>query len=131
MTKKLELYKCDICGNLVEVVLAGGGELVCCGAAMKHLKPNTTDAAGEKHVPVFVKTQDGLEIKVGSVPHPMTEEHHIAFIEAISKNEKYVKRKYLSTEEAAEFLLKGYDIGKMTAREFCNLHGLWEANYDE
>lgn len=130
MTKKLEIYKCDMCGNLVEVVLSGAGELVCCGQPMKLQNANTTDAAGEKHVPFFTKKDDELEIRVGSVEHPMTDEHYITFIEAISKNERYVKRKYLYPGEKPEFVLKGYDVAALTAREFCNLHGLWEANYD-
>ena len=73
MTKKLEMYKCDVCGNFVEVVLSGVGELVCCGQPMNLLKANTTDAAQEKHVPFFVKKDAELEIKIGSVAHPMTD----------------------------------------------------------
>ena len=130
MTKKLEIYKCELCGNLIEVVLAGAGELVCCGQPMKLQTANTTDAASEKHVPVFTKKDGELEIRIGSAPHPMTEEHYITFIEAISKDERYVKRKYLYPNEEPIFLLKGYDIGALSAREFCNLHGLWEAKYD-
>lgn len=130
MTKKLEMYKCEICGNFIEVVLAGIGELVCCEQPMTLQKANTTDAAGEKHVPFFVKKDDELEIKIGSVEHPMTEEHYIQFIEVISADEKYVKRKYLTPPEKPVFALKGYDIGALTARELCNLHGLWEAKND-
>ncbi len=130
MTKKLEMYKCEICGNFVEVVLSGAGELVCCGKPMVLQVPNTTDAAGEKHVPFFVKEDDELLVKIGSVPHPMTAEHYIQFIEVVSKDEKYVKRKYLTPSEEAVFALKGYDIGALTAREYCNLHGLWEAKYE-
>jgi len=130
MTKKLEMYKCGVCGNFVEVVLSGVGELVCCGQPMNLLKANTTDAAHEKHVPFFVKKDDALEVKIGSIPHPMTDEHYIQFIEVVSKDERYVKRKYLYPNEEPEFVLKGYDIGVLTAREFCNLHGLWEAKYD-
>jgi len=130
MTKKLEIYKCELCGNLVEVVLSGDGELVCCGQPMKLQVPNTVDAATEKHVPFFLKKDDELEVRIGSTLHPMTEEHYIQFIEVVSKNERYVKRKYLYPNEEPIFPLKGYDIGDLTARELCNLHGLWEANYD-
>lgn len=130
MTKKLELYKCDVCGNFVEVVLEGEGELVCCGQPMKLLKANTTDAATEKHVPFFVKKDDELEIRVGSVLHPMLEEHYIQFVEVVSDDQRYVKRKYLYPGEEPIFSLKGYDIGALGAREFCNIHGLWEAKYD-
>ncbi len=130
MTKKLEMYKCSVCGNFVEVVLAGAGELVCCGQPMNLLKANSTDAAGEKHVPYFIKKDEELEIRIGSVLHPMSEEHYIQFVEVVSKDERYVKRKYLYPNEEPTFNLKGYDVGALTAREFCNLHGLWEANYD-
>ena len=130
MTKKLEIYKCEICGNLVEVLLPGAGELFCCGQAMTLQVANKTDAATEKHVPFFVKKDDELEIRVGEIPHPMIDEHYITFIEAISEDERYVKRKYLYPGEEPVFTLKGYDIAKLTAREFCNLHGLWEAEND-
>lgn len=130
MTKKLEIYKCEICGNLVEVVLAGEGELVCCGQPMSLQIPNKVDAATEKHVPFFVKKDDELEIRVGEVPHPMVPEHYITFIEAISQNQRYIKRKYLYPGEKPEMTLKCYDVAKLTAREFCNLHGLWEAEND-
>ena len=130
MTKKLELYKCEVCGNFIEVVLAGDGELVCCNQPMKLLTANTTDAAQEKHVPFFVKKDDELEIRIGSIPHPMTDEHYIQFIEVVSNDERYVKRKYLYPSEEPSFLLKGYDIGSLNAREYCNIHGLWGAKYD-
>ena len=93
MTEKLEIYKCELCGNLVEVILSGAGELVCCGQPMKLQVANTTDAATEKHVPIFVKKDDELEIRIGSAPHPKLEEHYITFIEAISKDKRYIKRK--------------------------------------
>lgn len=130
MTKKLEMYKCEVCGNFVEVVLSGVGELVCCNQPMKLLNANTTDAAQEKHVPFFIKKDDELEIKIGSVPHPMTDEHYIQFIEVVSEDGRYVKRKYLYPNEEPVFVLKGYDIGALTAKEHCNLHGLWEAKND-
>ena len=130
MTKKLELYKCKICGNLIEVVLDGAGELVCCGEAMTLLSANTSDGDGEKHVPVFFKVDDELEVRVGSKPHPMTDEHYIQFIECISHDGVYVKRKYLKPHDEALLKLKCYDIGKMTAKEFCNIHGLWESKHD-
>lgn len=130
MTKKLEMYKCEICGNFIEVVLSGVGELVCCNQPMTLLEPNTVDAAKEKHVPFFIKKDDELEVRIGSTPHPMTDEHYIQFIEVISSDEKYVKRKYLYPNEEPIFTLKGYDIDSLIARENCNLHGLWEAKYD-
>lgn len=131
MTEKIEIYKCEMCGNLVEVILSGEGELVCCGQPMKLQVPNTVDAAAEKHVPVFVKKDDELEVRVGSTLHPMQPEHYITFIEVISKDKRYVKRKYLFPGEEPILKLKCYDVGGMTAREFCNLHGLWEAENDK
>ena len=126
MTEILELYKCHVCGNLIEVVLSGNGELVCCGQPMEKLVAQTqvNEMIGEKHVPVVEKTQDGLNIRVGSIPHPMEDEHYITFIEAISNDKRYVKRKYLLPHEAAELNLK-CSCDKVIAREFCNIHGLW------
>lgn len=130
MTKKLEMYKCAVCGNFVEVVLSGVGELVCCAQPMNLLKANTTDAAVEKHVPFFVKKDEELEVRIGSALHPMTDEHYIQFIEVVSEDERYVKRKYLYPTDEPILLLKCFDIGALNAREYCNLHGLWEAKYD-
>ena len=130
MTKKLELYRCEICGNLVEVVLEGAGELVCCGEAMTRLEANTTEADGEKHLPVFISSNDEIEVRVGSKPHPMIKEHYIQFIECVSKDEVYVKRKYLHPDEEPMLRLKCYDVGKMSAKEYCNVHGLWESEHD-
>ena len=128
MIKKLELYKCEKCGNLVEVVLEGAGELVCCGEPMKLLE--SQKEKDEKHTPYFEKNNDGIVVKIGSIAHPMEKEHYIQFIEIYSKDKKYVKRKYLCPEEAAKLKLKCLDLNSMTARELCNIHGLWEANND-
>jgi len=126
MTKKLELYKCDICGNLVEVVLTGDGELVCCGQPMNLLEEQTMkdEMLNEKHVPVINIGDDNIEVRVGSVPHPMTEEHYIQFIEAYSKDKRYIKRKYLFPNEEPVLKLK-CDCKDTIARELCNIHGLW------
>jgi superoxide reductase len=120
----LEVYKCDKCGNIVEVVNAGGGELVCCGEPMKLMKENTVDAAKEKHVPVLEKTADGYKVKVGSVAHPMEEKHYIQWVELIVDGKAY--REFLKPGQAPEatFCIKGANV---TAREYCNLHGLWKA----
>ncbi len=119
-----EVYKCNVCGNIVEVVNVGGGELVCCGQPMEHLVENTVDAAKEKHVPVIEKTDTGVKVKVGSVPHPMQDDHYITWIEVIADGRAY--RKYLKPGDApeAEFQIQAEGL---TAREFCNLHGLWKA----
>lgn len=124
MPKLLEIYKCAACGNIVEVVHAGGGELVCCGEPMKLFKENTVDAAKEKHVPVIEKTADGYKVSVGSVLHPMEEKHWIEWIELIADG--VVMRKQLAPGDTpvATFCTKAT---KVAAREYCNLHGLWKA----
>jgi len=119
-----QIYKCDVCGNIVEVVHAGGGELVCCGQPMKLLQENTTDAAQEKHVPVIEKSGNKVTVKVGSVAHPMVEEHYIEFIEVIADGKVY--RKFLKPGEAPEATFE-ITANKLIAREYCNLHGLWKA----
>ena len=124
MTKKLEIYKCEVCGNIVEVVHGGAGQLVCCGQPMKLQVENTTDAAKEKHVPIVEKVPGGVKVKVGSVAHPMEEKHYIEWIELIADGRAY--RQFLAPGQAPEaiFLVEAAHI---TAREYCNLHGLWKA----
>ncbi len=121
---KLEVYKCKICGNIVEVVYAGGGTLVCCGQEMVLLNENTTDAAKEKHIPVIEKTGDSVKVTVGSVEHPMQEEHHIEWIELIADGKAY--RQFLKPGDKPQAIFK-IAADKITAREYCNLHGLWKA----
>jgi superoxide reductase len=125
MTERLEVYKCDVCGNMVEVIHAGGGELVCCGQPMKIFKENTVDAAKEKHVPVIEKTADGVKVSVGSVAHPMEDKHYIEWIELVDEKGK-AYRQFLNPGETPEavFCVEGESF---TAREYCNLHGLWKA----
>ena len=135
MTKILEFYKCHICGNIVEVVIPGAGELVCCGQPMEHMREQTKaeEALGEKHVPVIQKTDEGVEVKVGSMPHPMEDEHYIMFIEVNSPDKRYVKRKYLFPHEEPVLKLK-CDCDDIIARELCNIHGMWTSegkNSDE
>ena len=124
MTEKLQIYKCEVCGNIVEMLHAGAGELVCCGQPMKLFKENTTDAAKEKHVPVIEKTAAGFKVKVGSVAHPMEEKHYIEWIEVIADGQTY--RKFLNPGEAPEATFE-IKAEKVIAREYCNLHGLWKA----
>jgi superoxide reductase len=124
MAEQLQVYKCDVCGNIVEVMHAGAGELVCCGQPMKLFKENSVDAAKEKHVPVVEKTADGFKVKVGSVAHPMEEKHWIEWVELIVDGKVY--RQFLKPGQAPEatFCVKA---DKVAAREYCNLHGLWKA----
>ena len=124
MPKSLEVYKCKLCGNIVEVVHAGDGELVCCGEPMTLLTENTVDAAKEKHVPVIEKIDGGYKVTIGSVPHPMEEKHYIEWIELIADGKAY--RQFLKPGEVAVALFK-VAATSVTARELCNLHGLWSA----
>jgi superoxide reductase len=124
MTQRLEIYKCELCGNIVEVLTAGGGELVCCGQPMKLYKENTVDAAKEKHVPVIEKISGGYKVRVGSVTHPMEAKHFIEWIEIIADGKAY--RQFLSPGNAPEAIFM-IDAAKVTAREYCNLHGLWKS----
>ncbi len=124
MAERMEVYKCEVCGNIVEVLIGGKGELVCCNQPMKKMTENTVDAAKEKHVPVIEKAGNGIKVKVGSVAHPMEEKHYIQFIELIVDGKLY--RQFLAPGQAPEafFEISG---DKVTAREYCNLHGLWKA----
>ena len=123
MAEKLQVYKCDKCGNIVEVLHGGKGDLVCCDEPMKLFVENTVDAAKEKHVPVVEKITDGFKVKVGEVAHPMEEKHYIEWIEVIADAKAY--RQFLNPGEAPEatFMIEAEQV---TAREFCNLHGLWK-----
>lgn len=123
MTKLLEIYKCEVCGNIVEMVHPSAGELVCCGQPMKHCRENTVDAAREKHVPVIEKTSGGYKVAVGSVAHPMEEKHYIEWIELIADGKAYMQFLKPGGEPSAAFDIKA---SKITAREYCNLHGLWK-----
>ena len=126
MTNLREIYKCAVCGNMVEVVHAAAGELVCCGHSMKLLKAGETDGAAEKHVPVLEKIEGGYKVKVGAVTHPSLPEHYIEFIEVICNKCGSVQRHYLKPGDVPEATFKtcSEDI---TAREYCNLHGLWQS----
>jgi len=123
-TEKLQVYRCELCGNIVEVVHSGAGELVCCGEPMTLLGENTTDAAQEKHVPVMTKTAEGIKVSVGSVAHPMEAAHYIEWIQAIIDGKAYLQ--FLDPGEAPEavFPVSG---DRIQVRAYCNLHGLWKA----
>ncbi len=126
MAERREVYKCELCGNIVEVLHGAGGTLVCCGQNMKLMKENTTDASKEKHVPVIEKTETGIKVKVGSVPHPMEEKHFIEWIELVADGKVF--REFLKPGQPAEatFCLC-FQPKTIEAREYCNLHGLWKA----
>ena len=124
MAERMEIYKCEACGNIVEVLHGGKGDLACCGQPMKLFKENTVDAAKEKHVPVVEKTADGVTVKVGEVAHPMEEKHHIEWIEIIADGSVY--RQFLKPGDAPEATFN-VTADQVTAREYCTLHGLWKA----
>lgn len=124
MTEKLELYKCNICGNLVQILLNGVGELVCCGENMERLVAHTEENTelSEKHTPVFEKEADKTFVRLNY--HPMVESHFIQFIEVISKDKKSFHLKYLLPNEKAEFEVTNFG-DNLDAIEYCNIHGLW------
>lgn len=124
MTELNQVYKCEVCGNIVEVLHVGAGELVCCDQPMKLLAENTEDAAEEKHVPVMEKTDTSVKVKVGSVDHPMEDDHYIEWIEIIADGRVYRQNLKPSDKPEAEFTVQA---NKIIAREYCNLHGLWES----
>ncbi len=124
MNQRLQVYKCELCGNIVEMLVASKGELVCCGQPMKLQDENTVDAAKEKHVPVIEKIDGGYKVKIGSVAHPMEEKHYIQWIELVAGDKAYLE--FLKPGQAPEAVFK-IDAASVTAREYCNLHGHWKA----
>lgn len=124
MAEKLEVYKCEVCGNIVEVLHGGDGELVCCGQPMTLQSENTVDATKEKHVPVIEKVAGGYKVKVGAVAHPMEEKHYIEWIELLADCKAF--RQFLKPGDAPEAFF-AVDATSVSAREYCNLHGLWKA----
>ena len=123
MAERLEVYKCMLCGNIVEVVHGGEGEIVCCGEPMKKLAAKTAEEGREKHVPVIEKVEGGIKVKVGSVAHPMEENHYIEWIDILADGKSY--RQFLKAGQAPEAEFK-IEAGAITAREHCSIHGLWK-----
>lgn len=123
MTIRKQIYRCAVCDNIVEIVNAGGGTLTCCGQPMTFLKENTTDAAKEKHVPVVERVDGGYKVTVGSVAHPMADKHYIQWVELSTESD--TMRHYLKPGEKPEAMFQT-DAKEVTAREYCNLHGLWK-----
>ncbi|MDA3882553.1 MAG: desulfoferrodoxin [Bacteroidales bacterium] len=124
MRKLQEVYKCNVCGNIVEVVHASVGELVCCGKPMQLLEENSVDAATEKHVPVITKIEGGYKVTVGDVAHPMEKEHYIEWIELVSENK--IQRRHLAPGQAPEAIFYTKET-EVYAREYCNVHGHWKS----
>ncbi len=121
--KKLDVYKCEECGNIVEVLHWGGGDLVCCGENMKLLEEKSADSTTEKHVPVVEAIQGGYKVTVGSTLHPMKEEHYIEWIELITETDTLITFLKPGDEPVAIFKT---DEKAIMAREYCNIHGLWK-----
>jgi superoxide reductase len=124
MAEKLEIYQCLLCGNIVEVIHGGDGELVCCGQPMKKLIAKKADAGKEKHVPVIEKANGVITVKIGSIPHPMEEKHYIEWIEIVADGKAYRQFLKPGDQPQATFNITAQNI---TAREHCNIHGLWES----
>ncbi len=124
MTAQKQVYRCNVCGNIVEVLHAGKGELVCCGQPMELLQEKTTDVGLEKHVPVVETTGRMAKVKVGGVPHPMEEKHYIEWIEVITDGGSC--RQFLKPGEKPEAQFE-ISSQKVAAREYCSIHGLWKS----
>ena len=124
MTEQKQIYKCNICGNIVEVLHAGVGQLVCCGQPMELLTEKTADVGLEKHVPVTEKLNGKIKVKVGSIPHPMEEKHYIEWVEIIADGRVYRKFLKPGDKPEAEFEITAK---KLEVREDCNIHGLWKS----
>lgn len=124
MAEVKEIYKCEICGNIVEVLHGGAGQLVCCGQPMKKMEEKSSDQGAEKHVPVVEKTELGITVKVGSVAHPMEAEHHIEWIELVANGQVF--RKTLNPGDAPQAAFNVV-AESVQVRSYCNLHGLWKA----
>lgn len=124
MAKKHQIYKCDTCGNIVEVLHGGDGDLVCCGEEMKLFEEKTADEGKEKHVPVIEPSGDAVKVKVGSNPHPMEEKHYIEWVEITDGGT--VCKQFLKPGDDPEAVFKAAGTG-VTAREYCNVHGLWKS----
>ncbi len=124
MTERLQIYKCEVCGNIVEMLHPGKGQMVCCNQDMVLYKENTVDASVEKHIPVVSKTTQGFSVKVGQVAHPMDENHYIEWIEIVAGDKAY--RQFLKPGQPPEagFCIDGSNV---VAREYCSLHGLWKS----
>jgi len=122
MTEARQIYRCEKCGEVVEVVRAGSGEMACCGKPMQLEKENTVDASFEKHVPVITRTEDGFRVVVGAEKHPMIPEHHIEWIELVADGKTYRQTLEVGDEPEATFCLRAE---RVEARAYCNLHGLW------
>ncbi len=124
MAERMQVYKCERCGNIVEVLHGGPGQLICCNVDMVLMEEKTADSSTEKHVPVIEKVEGGYKVVVGSVPHPMADAHFIEWIELVAYGIVY--RKYLNPGDVAEAVF-AVEAENVSAREYCSVHGLWKS----
>jgi len=127
MTEKGQIYRCDICGNIINVLCVGPGKLVCCEVAMELLNEKQDDDGSIKHRPVIEKTSEGVKVKVGEVPHPMEENHHIEWVELATDNHVFIQFLKPGDEPEAEFPVEPDQESELKARTYCNIHGLWKS----
>ena len=127
MTEIKEIYRCNVCGNIVEMVHGGVGELICCGQPMELLIVRQTDVGPEKHIPIIEKTEKGIKVKVGEVPHPMEENHYIEWVELIIDGKAYREFLEPGDDPEVEFNLTIPEDSTLKVREYCNIHGLWHS----
>ena len=125
MLKRGQIFRCNTCGNMFELINVGGGTPACCGNEMEILSDAPKDVGAEKHVPIIEKTESGVKVKIGSIPHPMEETHYIAWIEIITDNE--TQRVFLQPGDAPEAVFKIDDTTNLFAKEYCTVHGLWRS----
>jgi len=123
MTQQNQIYRCSVCGNIVEILHTGAGELVCCGKPMELQVGHQQDTGYEKHLPVIEKLENKITVKVGSIPHPMEEAHYIELIELIADDRVY--KKFLKAGDAPEATFE-ITADSIQARAYCNVHGLWQ-----
>ena len=123
MLERGQIFRCNTCGNMFELILVGGGSPTCCGSDLELLSDDPKDVGAEKHIPIIEKTDSGVKVKVGKVPHPMEEKHYIEWVEITQDGKAY--RQFLKPGEAPQAVFPVQ--GEWTAREYCNLHGLWQA----
>jgi len=126
MTKLNDIYRCNVCGNMVEIVKESVGELSCCGQPIELLEERQLDVGPEKHIPIIEKDGDKIVVKVGEVPHPMVEEHYICFVELVVGDKIYRESLKPGDEPEAVFEVCA-DINDLRAREYCSVHGLWHS----
>lgn len=127
MTEKGQVYRCNVCGNIVTLLCTGPGELVCCDVPMELLEAIQGDVGPEKHIPIIEKSDAGVRVKMGEVPHPMEENHHIQWVELITPNHVFIQLLDANDEPEAEFPVNLDDEKDIKARSYCNIHGLWKS----